>query len=147
MLLRKRFVPERFLPALAHERAKATQHHCDTLRGIKANTEDVAETVVMTEEGGPRIRPRPVLVLLSRCVPMRARALLKKELEQQFEGLFVRVSSHVTHGVDCQQLQLPLSLGRSVVCDVDCGLCADSRVQAAYKIWKEKHFTQENRES
>ena len=78
-----------------------------------------------SSEWRPVKRPRPVLLLIARDVAGAAKAKIIAEVTMQLEGLFVRVDASE---LDAMAFQGPLSVGRSIVADVDPGLTFNSRV-------------------
>ncbi|GMI41685.1 hypothetical protein TeGR_g13922 [Tetraparma gracilis] len=72
-------------------------------------------------------RPRPLLVCISRDVPMVGKAKLLSQILSDFEGMFVRVSLSENQGVDVRAFQAALDAGSSIIVDVDSGISASTR--------------------
>ncbi|KAJ8599096.1 hypothetical protein CTAYLR_008867, partial [Chrysophaeum taylorii] len=138
--LLRQFVAVTFLPVLHREQKAFAKDVADaaarnTLAAVKGKKPQLEAALDETDAPSvdkqlqvPRERPRPVVVLLSRDVPGIARARLVEELDSELPGLFVRVVAPAPCGVDAAAFQAPLSLNKSVIADVDAGLCHDSRV-------------------
>ena len=146
LMLDKRFVPEPFLPQLAMERAaeakrKARQAEEDMARELGAvhgrkQDDDVgladdappkAPEELEEHEKSPPPRPRPLLVLVARDIPSVAKRKIVERLCNELEGEFVRVCSDLPQGIDPEAFQAPLSVGKSVLADVDSGVAHDCR--------------------
>ncbi|GMH87214.1 hypothetical protein TL16_g10785 [Triparma laevis f. inornata] len=72
-------------------------------------------------------RPRPLLILIGRDVPMVGKQKLVHKMLTDLEGMFVRVSLSENHGIDVRAFQAALDAGSSVVADVDVGVSASAR--------------------
>ncbi|GMH84147.1 hypothetical protein TrST_g12290 [Triparma strigata] len=72
-------------------------------------------------------RPRPLLILIGRDVPMVGKQKLVHKMLTDLEGMFVRVSLSENHGIDVRAFQAALDAGSSVVADVDVGISASAR--------------------
>lgn len=145
LLLDKRFVPEPFLPQLSMERAaeakrrarKAEEAMAKSLgksaitREGELEAEKELDATLIKElepwEQNPPPRPRPLLILVARDIPSIAKRKIIDRLCRELEGEFVRVCSELPQGIDPEAFQAPLSVGKSVLADVDSGVAHDCR--------------------
>ncbi|KAH8058747.1 hypothetical protein JL722_5980 [Aureococcus anophagefferens] len=145
LLLKGRFVPSAFLPMLEAERRKeATRRAEAASQALAAEKGVIVEQKKFVEgeedlveprtgakepwEESPKPRPRPLLVLVARDLPEIAKRKICDRLTMELSGLFVRVASKLPQGIDPAAFQAPLSLGKSVLAEVDAGLSHDARI-------------------
>lgn len=141
-LLLRHFVPPHFLPVLHQElrlkarvaankavlRVRAAAREKKKLEETTHLEKDIENEDLGISNEKPRVRSRPMLVLISRDVARAAKNRIVQALEREMPGLFVRVvASNAPCGIDTSTIQAPLSVRKSVVAEVDAGLSLESR--------------------